>query len=145
MPKVELRRVTVRRFAFIVALLQGIIGLVSGGLVAVGYLPLPIPGGSEFFRFFFGFLAPSILPMRVAFLTFLLPEGVINSYPVLWVALMPAEGFLMGLFHGTIIAALYNFVASRVGGLVFQMRFSFLEEGPHHTFRRLCSIKGRTA
>ena len=126
MPKVELRRVTVRRFAFIVALLQGIIGLVSGGLVAVGYLPLPIPGGSEFFRF----LAPGILPMRVAFLTFLLPEGVMNSYPVLWVALMPAESFLVGLFHGTIIAALYNFVASRVGGLVFQMRFSFLEDRP---------------
>lgn len=53
-----------------------------------------------------------------------------NSYPVLWVALMPAEGFLVGLFHGTIIAALYNFVASRVGGLVFQMRFSFLEDKP---------------
>ena len=131
MPKVELRRVTVRRFAFIVALLQGIIGLVSGALVAVGYLPLPIPGGSEFFRF----LAPGILPMRVAFLTFLLPEGVMNSYPVLWVALMPAEGFLVGLFHGTIIAALYNFVASRVGGLVFQMHFSFLEDRPRQLLR----------
>jgi hypothetical protein len=132
MPKVELKKIIVRRFAIIFGMVQAVIGLVYGLLVAVGSLAFIPPSVSFMLRF----VAPSILPLKtgVGILSFLIPETWAASFPVppmiLMVVTMSVEGLLVGFFQGAVLAWLYNLVARRFGGLILVMRFSFLEPEP---------------
>jgi hypothetical protein len=129
MPKVELKKIIVRRFAIIFGMVQAIIGLAYGFLVAVGSLAFIPPSVSYALRF----AAPSILPLGtgVSIFFFLMPETLVPSLPVpltlLTVVMMSVGGLLIGFFQGAVLAWLYNLIAGRFGGLILVMRFSFLE------------------
>jgi len=126
MPNVELKRIAVWRFAVILAVVQAVVGLLSGIMMAAGTFAPPA------LAFFFQFIAPSILPLQSSgivsvFFVFLGPNLLnVPSVAVAAVSL-PIAGFLLGLVQGTILAGLYNLVAGRLGGLVFVMNLSFLE------------------
>jgi hypothetical protein len=133
MPKVELKRIAVKRFAIVFGLVQAIIGLAYGFLVAVGSLAFIPPSVSFILRF----VAPSILPLGtgVSILSFLIPETLAVSFPaapmMLTVVMMSVGGLLIGFFQGAVLAWLYNLIAGRFGGLILVMRFSFLEPELH--------------
>jgi hypothetical protein len=123
MPRVELKRIAVKRFSFVLAAIESLLGLIYGILVVASFLPIPDLGVLQLFRF----SATAVLPPGVGLFAFLGLEPLIPSF-LLWLAVMPAGGFLLGLFQGALLGWLYNFVAGRIGGLVLLMRFSFSEE-----------------
>jgi len=129
MPKVELKKILVRRFAIIFGMVQAVIGLVYGLLVALGSLVFIPPSVSYILRF----VAPSFLPLGtgVSVFSFLTPEALAVPFPVppmiILVVMMSVGGLLIGLFQGAVLAWLYNLMAGRFGGLVLMMRFSFFE------------------
>jgi hypothetical protein len=132
MPRVELKKIIVRRFAIIFGMIQAVIGLVYSLLVAVGSLAFIPPSVSYALKF----VAPSILPLKtgVGISSFLIPETGAASFPVppmiLMAVTMSVEGLLVGFFQGAVLAWLYNLVARRFSGLILVMRFSFLEPEP---------------
>jgi len=129
MPKVELKKIVVRRFAIIFGMIQAMIGFVYGLLVALGSLAFIPPSISSILRF----VAPSILPLGtgVGIFSFLGPEVLVVFLPIppiiILVVMMTVGGLLIGLFQGAVLAWLYNLMARRFGGLVLIMRFSFFE------------------
>jgi hypothetical protein len=129
MPKVELKRIAVKRFAVVFGIVQAIIGLVYGLSTALSSLAFISPSVS----YILSFVAPYILTLGtgVAILSFLIPETVMLSFPVppmfSMVVMMLVGGLLIGFFQGAVLAWLYNLIAGRFGGLIFIVRFSFLE------------------
>lgn len=126
MPNVEVRRIAGWRFAVILAILEAVVGLLSGIMMAAGtFAP---PG----FAFFLQFIAPSILPLQssgiLSVFFLLLGPNLLNVPSVVVAAVaLPIAGFLLGSVQGMILTGLYNLVAGRLGGLVFAMNLSFLE------------------
>ncbi|MBI4392440.1 MAG: hypothetical protein HY556_01395 [Euryarchaeota archaeon] len=85
-------RVGVRSFAKMYALILGFVGLLEGALFAAIALAIPTPGGGPGFA---GFGIASLI-----------------IFPILFGIL----GYVMGAFG----ALIYNFAATKVGGLVMQ-------------------------
>jgi hypothetical protein len=84
-------------YALMMGAITGIVYLVIAIIIALVWLPalsatlnaMPIPGAS----------------------------GLIDGLGVLMVILMPIGGFIAGSLFGLVFAALYNFLAPRIGGV----------------------------
>jgi hypothetical protein len=126
MPNVEVKGIAVWRFAVILAILEAVVGLLSGIMMATGTFAPPA------LAFFLQFIAPSILPLQssgiLSVFSLLIGPNLLNVPSVVVTAVaLPIAGFLLGLVQGMILTGLYNLVAGRLGGLVFAMNLSFLE------------------
>jgi hypothetical protein len=95
-------------YALMMGAITGIVYLVIAIIIALFWLPalsatlnaMPIPGVS----------------------------GLIAGLGVLMVILMPIGGFIAGFLFGLVFAALYNFLAPRIGGV--KVRFEETKQAP---------------
>ena len=97
-------------FALMLGVISTVIGLISGIIVAL----------------LFGSL-PSVIP-HTATDEFIALEWFRILFSIGSIIIMPIVGFAGGFIQGVIYAALYNFLAPKIGGI--QLRFKTEEQTP---------------
>ena len=126
MPKGELKRIVVRRFAIVLAVIQAVVGLFCGVMMAASTF---VPAS---FAYFFQNIAPYFLPLQSSIIPsifFMLLGPNFTGVPSILIA--PAAlaliSFVLGLIQGGLIAWLYNAIAKRLGGFILILNFSASE------------------
>jgi hypothetical protein len=97
-------------FALMLGVISAVIGLISGIIIAL----------------IFGSL-PSVIP-TTATDEFIALEWFRILFSIGSIVIMPIVGFAGGFIQGVIYAALYNFLAPKIGGI--QLRFKTEEQTP---------------
>jgi len=135
-PKVELKRIGVQRFAIVLAVIQAVVGLFCGIMMAASTFV------SASFAYFFQNVAPYFLPLQSSIIPsvfFMLLGSNFIGVPSILIA--PAAlmliSFVLGLIQGALIAWLYNTIAKRLGGFILTLNFpasesSLLQTKPSH-------------
>jgi hypothetical protein len=119
-PKVELKRIGVRRFAIVLAVIQVVVGLFCGIMMAASTF---VPAS---FAYFFQNVAPYFLPLQSSIIPsiFFMLLGP-NPMGIPSILIAPAAltliSFVLGLIQGTLIAWLYNAIAKRLGGFILTL------------------------
>ena len=99
MEKKTIARIPALPFALMYAAISAIIGLIVGIMFAVFFTP----------TFLWASQQPSYTGPSLAPFAFVFGAAAVVIFPVGW--------FVVGLIEGLIFAALYNFLAPRIGGI----------------------------
>jgi hypothetical protein len=112
MEEKTIRSISPLPFGLMMGAISAVIAFIAGIIFALIWLPLVSVGLTS---------ASTITPIPGV-------SGIIAAMGVLMVIIFPIIGFIAGFIQGLIYAAVYNFLAPRIGGI--KIRFQEASQAP---------------